>query len=255
MKLLLSTHSRVLEFDTETFETQIVHQGRGVYYGLVPDWVVSRSHRECLLNLKTNQEVSLPSKFTHDATWSGSRVLVADCEGGAIVELESMKVARHVRMFSVKNHVNTIAIVNDNVWALLHNLGKSILVRVDMDTGKWLQRVDNVGHQSHGLVWWGGGFLILSSQEGSIIHVTTETKVLWKDSKFLKGLCVVGDVAYFGISNVTARSDRGSPNLQCEVGAFDLCTNKLLWRHRVQTCGLLNSLAFFGATTGALNSC
>ena len=247
MKLLLSTHSRVLEFDTKTFGTKIIHSGRGVYYGFIPGWVVSRSHRECFFNLKTYEEVILPSKFTHDATCYGSRVLVADCDGGAIVELEfpSMQIKRHVKAFTVQNHINTVAIVDGEVWALLHNFGKSILVNVDMDTGNWKSYNYNVGYHSHGLAWWHEGFIILSSHEGSIIHVTTETQVLWTDpkKKFLKGLHIIDDVAYFGISDVTHRSNRGSPNLQCEVGAFDLKTNKLLWRQEVQTCGLLNAIS------------
>ena len=245
VKLLLSTHSRVLEFDTETKDSHIVHQGHGVYYGLVEPWVISRpSSQECFLNMKTNERVPLPSVFTHDATRDESRVLVADCEGGGLVELSwpEMKLVRHVKPFTKKNHVNTVALVNGEVWALLHNLGDSLLVKVDMETGLWIEARTGVGTQSHGLGMYQNNFIILDSYHGAVLH---GEHVIWKSSAkcFLKGLCVDGDVAYFGISDITERSNRGSPNLQCEVAALNLVTGTLMWRHKVETCGLLNAIA------------
>jgi len=194
--------------------------------------------------METDEKVFLPSVFTHDATRVGSRIIVTDCEGGGLVEFQwpSMKLVRNVKPFTIRHHVNTVAIVNDEVWALLHNLGKSLLVKVDMDTGKRIEQRTDVGTQSHGLVWWHGNFVILDSFNGAVIHGDT---TLWKsDTKcFLKGLCVHDDVAYFGLSEITERSNRGSLQLQCEVLALDLNTRKLLWRHPVQTCGLLNAIA------------
>jgi len=248
VKLLVSTHSRVLEFDTETKESRILHTGQGIYYGLLYPWVVSRGPAgapECLLNMETNERVPLPSIFTHDATRVGSRILVADCDGGGIVELgPTMNLVRHVKPFTTKHHVNTVALVNDEVWALLHNLGKSILVKVDMNTGKWLECKTNVGTQSHGLAWYQGAFVILDSYHGAVLH---GEQVVWKsDTKcFLKGLCVNGDTAYFGISDITERSNRGALTLQCEIAALDLRTKTLLWRTRLETCGLLNAIQVF----------
>jgi hypothetical protein len=168
---------------------------------------------------------------------------VTDCEGGGLVELDnSMSVVRHVKPFTAKHHVNTVSIVDGEVWALLHNLGKSMIVKVDMDTGKWLDWRTNVGTQSHGLVFYKGAFVILDSYNGAVLH---GEQVIWKsDTKcFLKGLCVDKDVAYFGISDITERSNRGSMILQCEVAALDMKTKKLLQRYSLQTCGLLNAIS------------
>jgi hypothetical protein len=249
VKLLVSTHSRVLLFDTETRTSDILHFGDGIYYGLAYPWVVTRGGgSECLTNLIKNQRVPLPSVFTHDAIRDGSRILIADCDGGGIVEVstENMKVSRHVKCFSKKHHVNTIAVHKGEVWALLHNLGPSMLVKVNMDTGRWTDARSNVGTQSHGLVWYERSegtrdFLILDSYNGALIH---GDRTIWKSSErcFLKGLCVEGQVAYFGVSAITERSNRGSPNLQCEVAAVDLETGELLWRESLQTCGLLNAI-------------
>ena len=246
MKLLISTHSRVLSFDTETKTSEVIHAGQGVYYGIAYPWVVSRPPRgECLLNLITDEKVPLPSVFTHDAVRdeASSRILVADCDGGGVVEVssETMKVTRHVKPFTKKHHVNTVAVHEGQVWCLLHNLGKSILVQIDMDTGEWKEQRDDVGIQSHGLVWFRDDFLILDSYNGSLIH---GDRVVWKspDKCFLKGLCVDGTTAYFGISEITERSNRGSPDLHCELAAVDIESGKLLWKERIKTHGLLNAI-------------
>lgn len=53
--------------------------------------------------------------------------------------------------------------------------------------------------------------------------------------RFLKGLAVVNDVAYFGISSVRPRSARHDPALNCDLAAFHLRSNKLLWRKEVRS--------------------
>ena len=58
--------------------------------------------------------------------------------------------------------------------------------------------------------------------------------------KFLKGLSVVNDVAYFGVSVFAPRSARQDPEVDSELAAFDLVAGELLWRRIVPTKGLLN---------------
>jgi hypothetical protein len=154
---------------------------------------------------------------------------------------------RAIQVGTRKNHINTVASIDGNIWCLLHNLGPSILVRINPKTGSWLDVYTRVGEQSHGIVPWLDGFLVLSSGEGSLIHVTqTETRVLWTDPdrKFLKGLHVdrATSIAFFGISDVTPRTQRGSVHLNCELASFDLLTETLLTRTRVETRGLLNTI-------------
>lgn len=54
------------------------------------------------------------------------------------------------------------------------------------------------------------------------------------DGKFLKGLAVVNDVAYFGVSVFAPRSARQDPEVDSELAAFDLRARRLLWRRRVR---------------------
>ncbi len=51
--------------------------------------------------------------------------------------------------------------------------------------------------------------------------------------KFFKGLAVVNNVAYFGISVSLQRQHRTDEEFDSERAAFDLNAGKLLWRRTV----------------------
>ena len=52
--------------------------------------------------------------------------------------------------------------------------------------------------------------------------------------KFLKGLVVVDDVAYFGIAPHAERQARAVPDMNCEFAAVHLVTHQLLFRRQVR---------------------
>lgn len=73
---------------------------------------------------------------------------------------------------------------------------------------------------------------------------------------FAKGLSVVDDVAYLGISPFAPRSARTDPALDCELAAFDLLQQRLLWRTRVSTPPRLRTRTLpMSACTGQRSSC
>jgi hypothetical protein len=51
--------------------------------------------------------------------------------------------------------------------------------------------------------------------------------------RFLKGLAIVDDIAYFGISPWAPRSARDDPRSNNQLAAFDLVNQRLLWRREV----------------------
>lgn len=61
--------------------------------------------------------------------------------------------------------------------------------------------------------------------------IANETRICFR---FLKGLTVVDDVAYFGISEWAPRDARDDPRSNCQLAAFDLVHSKLLWRREVR---------------------
>jgi hypothetical protein len=87
---------------------------------------------------------------------------------------------------------------------------------------------------------------MLDSDSGALILLdprSAEIEDLWvapEKGKFLKGLTVLDDIAYFGVNIWEERSVRDDPRTSEEVAAFDLVNKQLLWRRKVATAGLLN---------------
>ncbi|GBF90355.1 green algal specific Aspartyl Asparaginyl beta-hydroxylase [Raphidocelis subcapitata] len=271
--LLLATHSRLVWYDPDTDESRVLHEGEGVHYGMFPGegqppttvWTAVRPHnwrpttsKEYLveIDMRTGEEVrrvEIPARFTHDVVRAGAKVYVADTGNGAILELDfpQMTLARSMPLFTLKDHINTLAPFSPNeTLVMLHNLGTSDIVRVDTTKSPpaIIGRLRGVGTKAHGIVRWHGAYVLLDSDAGalSLLRVangTAKTTRLWaapEPERFLKGLAVVDDVAYFGVSEFAPRSARDDPRSNCELAAFDLVNKRLLWRREVPTAGLLN---------------
>eukprot|EP00892_Ulva_mutabilis_P005366 jgi/Ulvmu1/3200/UM015_0241.1 len=271
-RLLLSTHNRLFWYYPETDQDMPLHSGQGVYYGAFPGdddkngsptvWVVSRPHNwrpqrveEKLLNINLESghlisEVTIPSRFSHDAIRRDGTVFVCNTGKGSILQLSypSMSVVNELQLFTLQEHVNTVAAYDDSsVWAVLHNLGKSQVVQVDLSSGQVVKRLRDVGNNSHGLVAWQGKFVMLSSKETSLIIMDPEDGSIqyawWAPQGFLKGLMVLDDIAYFGISPPMQRQDRDGPKVMCDLVAVDLISKKQVFRRSLQTHGLLNVIS------------
>ncbi|BDA45004.1 hypothetical protein COCOBI_06-4830 [Coccomyxa sp. Obi] len=227
-------------------------------------WVLSRPHNwrprsvveELLkINLVTgsiSERRSISSRFAHDAVRQGNRGYIASTGDGCIVELElpACKLVQRHHLFAPNNHINALAPVgNASMWVLLHNRGESDVVLMDTKRGMQAVRHNHVGTHAHGLVIWGKTLLILDSGHSALVGVDSSTgkkETLWQGSgegNFLKGLAVIDDVAYFGISPGAERSMRANPELDCELAALALLEKRLLWRRKVPTHGLLNTIA------------
>ena len=138
---------------------------------------------------------------------------MADTGHGVVVELAlpSMRVERQLKLFTAKEHVNTLAVWppgspgapadgGASLWAVLHNLGASQLAQVDLASGAVVRRLRRVGDKSHGLSLWRNKAIMLSSGQGRLIAVDIESAIrhgddyepttLWEDPKqtFMKGL-------------------------------------------------------------------
>ena len=199
--LVLATHGRLMWFDPISKHAEIIHEGRGVYYGMFPSaentmWVVSRPHNwhprtssEALLlvdysNRKIIREVVIPSRFTHDAIRHKNRVFIADTGSGRVFELElpTMNRVLYSVNFTKKEHPNTLAYANDPshphaVWVVLHNLGASKVALVDLESGKRLREYEGNGEKVHGFVQWGDGFIILNSGAGQVCKFTPPSEM------------------------------------------------------------------------------
>lgn len=50
---------------------------------------------------------------------------------------------------------------------------------------------------------------------------------------YTKGLAVIDDVAYFGMSPAQPKEGRNSTTLDCQLVAYDLTEGRLLWQRKV----------------------
>ena len=112
------------------------------------------------------------------------------------------------------------------MWAMLHNLGRSFLAKIDLQTKTITEKYLGVGSQSHGAVQWKEGMLVfVDSHSLSLLDTTSHVVTkLWgsDDDAFIKGLCVVDDIAFFGIGQAQERQNRQNFDLNCDIIAFDL---------------------------------
>jgi hypothetical protein len=99
-----------------------------------------------------------------------------------------------------KNIVSMVITADDDLWCLLDYEGQNLLVKIDWDTGAWLFVNAQAGVNSHGLIQWKNGFLILSSGNSRLIHATPEgTDVLWQgEHTFRKNFYLHGTTVHFG---------------------------------------------------------
>ena len=120
------------------------------------------------------------------------------------------------------------------------------MAEIDLETGRELRRFSNVGLKSHGAVQWRDSFIALDSDNAALMRVdpvTGQTTRLWAaadENRYLKALCVVDDIAFFGVAEAQQRQSRDSTDLNCDLAAFDLIEGVLLWRRQLPTKGLLN---------------
>ncbi|PRW60120.1 serine threonine- phosphatase 6 regulatory ankyrin repeat subunit B-like [Chlorella sorokiniana] len=274
-RVLLASAGRLAWYRYDTDELRVIHEGAGAYYGAFTGgerdvlggpatlWVVSRpaaagSHDELLqLSLDSGRELrraQLDSAFTHDAVRRRDRVWVASTGDGRVLELSypSMDPVQAHALFSAEQHVSTLGPdASGKLWAVLHNQGapSSDIVQVDLGEAKELARISGVGDRAQGLVFWDRYILTLDSGGGALVRadpVNGETAKLWQagDSPvLLRGLCVVDDIAFFGICPQVSPQQRADPSVSCELAAYDLKSSLLLWRRRLDTKGLLNIVA------------
>ena len=246
-RLILASHGRLLWFDVDTRETEEIHQGRGVYYGVFPAdddgesvWVVSRPHNwrpkntlEALLRIDLRskelvQEVAIPSHFTHDAVRQGDKVYVADTGGGGVGSSFFRRCdPRDVSRLSPCESTSTPLRARRRSTSPRRSVGAAAQPRV-VQTGprghghrNARERVPGRGEQGARPRSLGGRVHHPQLGRGTAVQFTPPPEsapsdakgileVLWRDQQktFMKGLSVIDGVAYFGIAEFGDRSQR-----------------------------------------------
>ena len=272
-KLLLMTHSRLLWFDTESRTETLLHEERDARFRGAFVGVGGRS----LILLATPDlgsesvfvELSLPGGSVlrreravdtwdgHEAVRYGDRVYVVSTGSGSVnvYDARTLVLQRRHALWTRRDHINTIALTPSTMLVLLHRMRRvpSEVHVVERARDATYGRIPDVGNSSHGLAMWRSMLLTLDSDGGRLLARgvgadatpadDAPARVVWRANApcFLKGLCVLGDVAYLGLSPPQRRMLRRRVN--STLVAVDLNSGQELYRRELPTNGLLNLIA------------
>ena len=263
-RLLAATHQQLIWIFPDSRRYRVVQKGNGKYYGMSPRGskyesenrvlVVSRPDQEAddfLLDIdlktgKTLARYQLDSRETHFALAEGDRFFVTDTYRGRVLEYElaNLKLVNVFDQFTHDNHVNTVYLEDGVMWVLCHNKGESSLVELDRDSGAILRTIKGVGCRSHDIARWNDYLVICDSRGGGLVLVDTTkntVKSVFKgDGLFTKGLVVQDDLAWFAISPAAVREEREL--VKCDLVAFNLSSQREVWRWSIPSGGLVNSI-------------
>ncbi|GBG28472.1 Hypothetical Protein FCC1311_046952 [Hondaea fermentalgiana] len=290
---LLSSHQRLVLYDVDRDVWSDVDGDHGNYYGLLP----GRTSTKVLVSRTINvgptpdaimeidllgpdgsgfvRSTDVHTRYMHDAvrTQDGAAVIVVDVSGIVhVLKGSDLSPVKMLPVFTRSEHINTIAPTDHGTaWVVLHNVGPSKVVELDLSSGYRLCTLEQVGKQAHGFVLVDGGAaaIMLSSKDAALVRVEIPSScrgqvsmkatvnVLWQheqedgQAKFLKGLAVVDRVAYFGMSDF--KSSRGErARVATSLVAVNIDTGEKLWeRAGLGTRGIVNII---GAPFVSVNS-
>ena len=146
-------------------------------------------------------------------------------------------------------HPNGVGLALSHLWVLNNNLLRpSNLTLIDLSSGRVRPTAVRLGAPNcHSAIFHRGDVLYLASSAGGLERLGADGKVhsLWRagENYFTKGLAVVDDVAYFGLST-KATSAVARNWVQPELVAFDIARGRLLWRQPLPAgSGLINTVS------------
>ncbi len=263
-RLLVATFGRLLWVFPDSGAHRVVQDGRGKYYGMAPAdaamdengrvLVVSRPSQDKNDRLllidhrsgRTSRKIPLDSRDTHHGVRVGDRLFVTDTFRGRVLvyAFPGVRLEREYGGFTHENHVNTVCVEPEHLFVLCHNKGKSWMAVLDRADGSIQERYEDVGENSHDISVWRDQFVICDSRGGGLLLVDRATRsceTVWVDpGHFTKGLALVGDTAYFGVSRAATRAERVA--VSCDLVAVDLASGAELWRRSIPSNGLVNSI-------------
>ena len=147
-------------------------------------------------------------------------------------------------------HANSALVALGHLWVLHNNLRRrSQLVLIDLSSGKRHPTAIPLGGPNcHSAVFHRGDVLYLNSSIGGLARLRADgsQQSLWQagPQKFAKGLAVVDDVAYFGVSDRSSAIARNWAQVDLvAVHVAPSGAGRWLWTRRLPSTGLVNSVS------------
>lgn len=264
-KILISTSKAVLLFDLETQNLSLVHEGRGIYYGITKSedaiiigarnykrhWLSFRdkkSEQPQLLffnhSLELRNEVNFPVRALglHQIYYANHQIFCTCSESNSVVIYNDHNWSiwypssdKHSINKDI-NHFNSIYVDDNFIYLLAHNNGPSSLLRYCLKSKKLIEQI-NIGVKAHNIFWHKGEIATCSSGEGKIISQSNQFANV---EGFPRGVVASENWYYVGLSHKTNRANRA--NTQSFIEVFDKETWKRLDRISLGTFGQVTDL-------------
>ena len=143
-------------------------------------------------------------------------------------------------------HANNVLATRGQLWVMHHNLrSRSMLHVFDRPSGRRVKVFVLGGSECHNPLFYKGEVLYLMSAVGGLatLRRSGRSSTLWAAGSgwFSKGLAVVDDVAFFGVSLKAARGDRN--RVAAELVAYDLRARTVRSRTPLPQPGLVNAIS------------
>ena len=168
---------------------------------------------------------------------------------GAAASLWVRRTYRAVAHSSMSSaaHINNLVFGLGKMWVMHNNMHRrSKLQLVDLGSGELQASFPLGGRNCHNPCWHHGELLYLLSGVGGLGRLSPDgsSTTLWSAGSqwFSKGLAVVDDIAYFGVSPKSRWAAQRNW-AECELAAFDLRAGALLWRTPLPFPGLINAIS------------
>ena len=233
MDLLVSTSHSLLLVDGGGRRTELVHRGRGLYFGIACDgdrWFVAARDRMVSSETSAHDEhgvilvldhrlrqvdewrAPVPLRDMHEILWHDGRLWITCSFDNMVAILDPSK--PHWEIWHPLgapaeppwdvNHFNTLAIDGGDLCVVAHNRGPSEILRFDPTTRALRSRAP-FGVQAHTLRRIDGRLVTCSSAEGALVG---DDGWRLEVGGFTRGIHDAGDEIYVGISQIAERKDR-----------------------------------------------
>ena len=272
MKVVATTSQSVLLVDCRTGESNVLHRGAGLYYGiarmgsdiaiaarrrLVSSPVPREEERGCILRfgpdlrVRETLEASFALRDIHQIAWFDERLWVTCSFDDMIAVHDGVAWGRWAPQFppvidptrpvrdveSDRHHFNSFFVAGDEVGLLAHNHGPSDLHFFDRRTRSFRRTMSSVGAQAHNVWRNADAFVTCSSIEGRLVG--TDGWAL-ATGGFPRGVCFDADHRAVGISALSERGQRDFAS--AAIALYDTRWKLLHYVHLVREGMILDLL-------------
>lgn len=277
MEIFISSYGKLIKYNIITGVVTDL-QTNGLYYGAVSNksniYSIFRPDKERLtgnflsiIDRQTNSIIKrkIEGSHIHEIIFSldKKRLFYISTNDGFLFELDlnNLEVIEKTKLGTRANHINTIAIKDNLLYTLYHNRGRSDIVVFDMSKNYYeVKKYLNIGIKCHNITFWKQGFLYLDSDNGQVKYFNETTEeitliydfIFLNEKKFLKGLLVLNNLLFVGVSMFTNRILRY--NYNSEVGCINLNTNKLIFLKFFETNGIINTISYIDGHNYIINN-